>query len=247
MNLEKQRWRAEQRRVADRMRSAPRDRLQRQRAAYHEAGHAVLAHMLGVAIQCVELTPADPNRTGALWHEHDLDTLPDRHGLIAAVAMIFAAEITERKKFGDAALARLDYEDIERLTASIESYNERQHILRRSLRYAYNLVDIHWASIQRVAAELVSRGRLEAKDFAQLLGPAPRSNSSSLSTRSAAATMPCAQDGTRYPVIADQQAIGEVRVSTSDGVTVFEAWRGAGAGAVLVGRFASLPAASRAL
>jgi hypothetical protein len=241
MNLEKQRWRAEQRRVADRMRAAPRDRLQRERAAYHEAGHAVLAHMLGMApmILYVEISPADPNRTGALWHAHDLDTLRDRHSLVPVLAMIFGADVTERRKFGDAALARNDYFDVEKLTAGIESFNERQHTLHRALRYAYALVDIHWPAIERVAAELVSRGRLEARDLEQILGPAPRSDH--ITTRAAALRT---QNGAVFPVIAaDRRQVGEVRVTDGG----FEAWRGSGADAVLVGHFASVAAASRAV
>jgi ATP-dependent Zn protease len=133
MNLSQQRWFAEQRRVFDRMRSAPResDQRRRERAAYHEAAHAVLAHMADMPIIKVEITPTGNKRTGCLFTRVDHAELCQRHGAVTTLAMLYSGAVSERRRFGNTQLADDDFADIGRIVVEV-SGRQRSELLDRA-------------------------------------------------------------------------------------------------------------------
>jgi ATP-dependent Zn protease len=78
------------------------DQRRRERAAYHEAAHAVLAHTADMPIIKVEITPTGNKRTGGcLFTRVDHAELCQRHGAVTTLAMLYSGAVSNRRRFGD--------------------------------------------------------------------------------------------------------------------------------------------------
>ncbi|MHC6156567.1 hypothetical protein ACVSQB_32925 [Bradyrhizobium elkanii] len=120
---------------------------EREITAYHEAGHAVIAHALGVEVVCVTIIPF-AGRNGITWH-----TLPKRPE--AAILIAMAGPLAEARFTGKLLCAGDDEENI---ASAIRHLSEpREHYETR----AKTLVAEHWREIEIVAEELlIGAGKL---------------------------------------------------------------------------------------
>ncbi len=135
--------------------------------AYHEAGHAVMALVLGRPVAFVSALPARQHlgicefgkavfRPSEDWLEREL--------LITLAGL--AAESCYTGQY-DWHAAGKDLASAERLALNRAGGHERkaQRLLRRSLAKAEHLLrqEAHWRAVERLAAELVSLGEVSGR------------------------------------------------------------------------------------
>jgi hypothetical protein len=141
----------------------------RWQAAIHEAGHAVVGHLLGGCIFTIEADEdGDTGRTG--FHNDD-ELSPE----VKAV-MCFAGALAESKLTGEP--AEMSSSDAEYATQAVRSIarNKQQFsyddhpMWRKWQAKAERLVDQHWHKIQNVAREIIAAdGELENWQLAKIV------------------------------------------------------------------------------
>lgn len=146
----------------------------RQWTAYHEAGHAVVAHYLGIGIHRVTIVP-DHDCAGALDHG-DLFCGPgsDRAKLERAIQFCLAGPLAQKRFDGRnyrQRHGRGDYDCASGLARYLAGSSEREY-LQYQERRTWTLIDRWWDDIGRVARALVERDQLdgaEVKDIIETL------------------------------------------------------------------------------
>jgi ATP-dependent Zn protease len=129
----------------------------RETVAWHEAGHAVIAAVLGSEIKTVSLNDAI-----VLERPRHVTVDDGLNGAIIALA----GPITEMRRF--------NYKELERCWASGWSgdlANARQRYagnLGEAFRRADHLLRRHWRAVERVADALLARGELSGAEVRRL-------------------------------------------------------------------------------
>jgi hypothetical protein len=138
--------------------------MQRERKAYHEAGHAVAAYRLGVEVRSATILP-DHDSAGYVTHGdlfcgHTLGS--DRAVLERAIKISLAGPLAEaRFSPGDLLWGtRGDYDcalGLARYLAGSLGEHELLHFLERQTRA---LLDCYWGDVERVARALLEQDEL---------------------------------------------------------------------------------------
>ncbi|MBR1169148.1 hypothetical protein [Bradyrhizobium liaoningense] len=134
-------------------------------AAYHEAGHAVVARALGLAVGSVEIAIDDDDAKGAAEIEKDSSL-----SLLDQVAICAAG--LEAQKLFDAPTHRGagwgDYGMMVKLLEGLEE-DEQLKMMHQGHKRAFDLVSVHRAKVERLALALIEKKRLGANEVASLL------------------------------------------------------------------------------
>jgi hypothetical protein len=158
---------------------------QREATAYHEAGHAVIAHVLGYKLELVTIVP-EPGRHGAvrlpsLWHgipiRIDMDCSPHARERIERVIQVFlAGPIAQRSHCSHSSrwsYRSSDIDLVENLAASVSGSREQTTVLiQRLMLSTREMVEAQWIYIARVASLLLQRDRLTSAEFSLAMRPA---------------------------------------------------------------------------
>ncbi len=150
--------------------------------ARHEAGHAVVAHVLGVRVHAVTIEPADGN-LGKVTHAGTIDEATIeamrelaphqfvefqsiRRGVAIAVAGALAA--------GDMAGCGPDFAHAQRLAMNAHGGDERlgEAFLAYCAKFADTIVQGHQRQVGAVAAALLERKTLTGDEFREVLAAA---------------------------------------------------------------------------
>jgi predicted nucleotidyltransferase len=132
--------------------------MSRDAAAYHEAGHAVIAWALGCMVRFT-IIDAEGGRC-------ECEDPPEDEGKIV---LCFAGPAAQRKHGpGESWHGGGDYGKAAEIALRFGVSDERASKL---IDRAHELVAAHWGSIKRVAEALVERGTLQADEIEALLGP----------------------------------------------------------------------------
>jgi hypothetical protein len=128
-------------------------------SAYHEAGHAVVARILGTPVQRVTIN----GRTGTLV----------RHGTVAATRALitFSGPLAEARHCGLTAddEARLWPDQWRGDLKNLLKHDGIDGMLAPLRQQAELLVARHWTSIERVASALLARGEVSGGEVDMLL------------------------------------------------------------------------------
>lgn len=153
-------------------------KAQREATAYHEAGHAVIAHVLGYKPELVTIVP-EPGRHGAvrlpsLWHgipiRIGMDCSPHARERIERVIQVFlAGPIAQRSHCSHSfrwSYRSSDIDLVGNLAASVSGSREQTTVLiQRLMLSTREMVEAQWIYIARVASLLLKRDRLTSAEF----------------------------------------------------------------------------------
>jgi hypothetical protein len=140
----------------------------RESSAFHEAGHAVIAVLLGVAVDAVELLPEGSNpcgkfRFGVVRRDQaDLVVIVAKAGLLAE--LVFNPDAPRSPRRQDERIAMRACRG--RLDTLFPA--SRARFMRGAELAALQLIGEYWPVISALARELLHKGKLsgaEAKDF----------------------------------------------------------------------------------
>ena len=134
-------------------------------AAYHEAGHAVVAWALGLVVRRVEIAVDSDDAKGAAEIEDDptLDLL-DRLAICAAgreAQKLFDAPTHDGAGWGDYG----------KMVVLLANREEKRQIewMHRGHKRAFDLISLHRGKIDRLAKTVIEKKRVEADESAALL------------------------------------------------------------------------------
>jgi hypothetical protein len=134
-------------------------------AAFHEAGHAVVASALGLTVGYIEIAIGDDDAKGASGIETNAKLcLLDQLALCAAgleAQKLFDAPTHEGAGWGD-------YGMMVELLENLEE-DEQLRMMHQGHERAFDLVSLHRAKVERLAMALIEKKRLEVDDIASLL------------------------------------------------------------------------------
>jgi ATP-dependent Zn protease len=147
--------------------------------AYHEAGHAVVAHRLGVEVEHVTIVP-DHTCHGHCAHA-DLFCArghgSDRANLERAIQICLAGPLAQawllRRYFDRRRGGRQDYDCASGLARYLAGSAGEREFLRYQERRTQALVDHLWSDIERVAQALLERDHLSGTEVKDII-EAPR-------------------------------------------------------------------------
>jgi hypothetical protein len=150
--------------------------FQREVTAYHEAGHAVIAYVLGYKLKSVTIIPTH-DAHGMVQYLDPLRGIPldaevsdrARLRLEKAIQISFAGPLAQRK-FKEHAWrdyhGEFDFKKIGELGIRAVGSAEQQKAFLRWLEIAtLEMVDAHWSAIERVAKLLLARDRLNGAEI----------------------------------------------------------------------------------
>jgi len=139
-----------------------------QEIAIHEAGHAVIARVLGVRTLHIELCPDGKEYCG------QCNYAPDRPSDLDSATASYAGTAAERRINPSATLHGTDKTNFERRAKPVM----RDYVMRR----AETLVAAHWDEIEKLAAELVRCDGLYTDELEKLgyYWPPPKREPSAL-------------------------------------------------------------------
>jgi hypothetical protein len=156
----------------------PKRRLESLKAtAYHEAGHAVMAHLRDVPIKCVTIVPEENThghieyRRSPKWFHPDIDSdsTRARRRIEAHIQISFAGGIAERKFKGRRApnwTVGPDNSDAVDLAFRVcSSTKAAEHYLAWLYQQAMDALEvpIYWNMVEEVATRLLDKKRLNAQ------------------------------------------------------------------------------------
>jgi ATP-dependent Zn protease len=158
-----------------------------ERAAYHEAGHAVAAFAEGRIRRIKNVTIAAPHENGGTLSDMEhwpTPALPSndrsartRLRLEAEIIILLGGDIAERRAAGRHSYpgVRADYNRATDL-ASRACGNERQEapFLRWLLVRTEDLITLHWCAVQELAAELLKYKTLNGEHVRAIILDTPR-------------------------------------------------------------------------
>lgn len=134
--------------------------------AYHEAGHAVMALLMGRPVQKISIIPSQ-NRLGAVTFQKGQTKQPQDR-LEADMLILLAGMAAEGRMSGKYNLqgAAQDLRQVEKL-AMARSGNERQagKLIRKTLDKTQHLLSEKstWAAVKSIAAELLERESISGR------------------------------------------------------------------------------------
>lgn len=149
--------------------------------AYHEAGHAVMAHLCGQIVTAVDVL-GDEDLSGSVcslrfqdeprWGVDD--NIPSV-GYEARILCLVAGVAAEAVVTGQRTLREADddLDEAVRLALRIVGRCERVvPLLEQALEHAIELLQRHWFAVHKVAGALTCEGRLSGEDVRALLAAA---------------------------------------------------------------------------
>jgi ATP-dependent Zn protease len=134
-------------------------------AAYHEAGHAVVASALGLSVERIEIGINGDDAKGAT-DVRDAAGLPLVDRLAICAAGIEAQKIFEAPTHDDAGLG--DYGKMFELLDDFDDA-ERRTFIEAGHQRACELVRLHPHAVERVARALLAEGKIERAAARELL------------------------------------------------------------------------------
>lgn len=146
--------------------------------AWHEAGHAVMAHLCGQIVTGIEIE-GDLEHSGSvsslrLVHSRDatdgdLRTVRLETRILCLVAG-FAAEAMITGEWDWSSAEEEDLNEAVRLALRVVGRCDRvQHYLEEARDHAVDLLHRNWPAVKAVAGELLARGRLSGEQFRVIL------------------------------------------------------------------------------
>jgi ATP-dependent Zn protease len=146
----------------------------RELTAWHEAGHAVMAHLCGQFVTGVEIV-GDENLTGSV---SSLRLIHARHGTDPAVRTArletrilclvagFAAEAIVSDDWDWSAAEDEDLNEAVRLSLRITKRCDKvPRFLEHARDHAVDLLRSNWPAVEAVSRELMKKGRLSGEEF----------------------------------------------------------------------------------
>lgn len=155
--------------------------------AYHEAGHVVVGHLLGLQLLDTDILSDDEGGRGHTHFAHPGNWFHPRRGflterekdLIERVLTTFLAGLAAESRFGHADADGSGY-DMDQSLREWVSYvaqtaEERSAALSGSLERAATMMERSevWGAIEAVAASLLEHGHLDGRAAAQIVEAAP--------------------------------------------------------------------------
>jgi hypothetical protein len=137
--------------------------------AFHEAGHAVLAAQLGVAIERVSIVPAPVGRSHVKLSAH-----PDL-GAAEELVVLLAGEEAQRRLDGGEPDAPKDREHAQQVLASagVNAAQGRRMLTEGRERASRLLADPGvWRRVEAVATALLAEGSLDGRRFREIMAGA---------------------------------------------------------------------------
>jgi hypothetical protein len=150
--------------------------MRRERLAFHEAGHAVIAYHLKAEIRYVTIVP-DCSSRGHLAHG-DLFCAPglgsDQANLERAIKISLAGPLAAAR-FHPRSFHRryTDYDHASGLARYLAGSEGEREFLRYQERQTRELIDFYWNEIERVARALLERDHLSGAKVKDII-EAPR-------------------------------------------------------------------------
>jgi hypothetical protein len=153
--------------------------------AYHEAGHAVIAYVLGYRPQFVTIVPT-LDTAGHIIHPNPLDGCqrnPDssdeaRLRIESLITICFAGPIAQKRynpRSWRRAHGQWDYEKVAELGLRVcGSAEQARAFIRWREIAACDMVRAHWPRIQLVAGQLLERENLSHTDLDAIIVPRGR-------------------------------------------------------------------------
>jgi ATP-dependent Zn protease len=133
--------------------------------AYHEAGHAVVALVLGRPVQRVSIMP-DRETAGQCEFGKSVFR-PSEDWLEREILISLGGIAAEARHTGDYAWdgAARDEQYVRRLAVQRAGERQAARLQRRLLAKAENLLSKagHWQAVERIAAELLQRGEISGR------------------------------------------------------------------------------------
>jgi ATP-dependent Zn protease len=152
--------------------------MRRRSIAYHEAGHAVVAHRLGVEVEHVTIVPDHTSR-GHFVHA-DLFCArglgSDRANLERAIAIYLAGPLAQARllrRLDRRRGGRQDYDCASGLARYLAGAAGEREFLRYQERRTHALVEHYWNEIELVAQALIKRDQLSGPEVKDII-EAPR-------------------------------------------------------------------------
>ncbi|MGH2879231.1 MAG: hypothetical protein ACRDK4_06460 [Solirubrobacteraceae bacterium] len=167
--------------------------IDRQSIAYHEAGHATVAHLLDIDVRTATIISAD----GALGHithngmRHHAPGTPEVQDQTERYAMMLIAGcMADRRHLGSPAEGLEGFEgaleDLDRAMGLIKSLmqdEDDEHLLDARMDAldwrVGELLAQHWGAVERVAAGLLERETLSGPEIDELIRQPPLSDATS--------------------------------------------------------------------
>jgi hypothetical protein len=139
------------------------------RAAFHEAGHVVVACALGLEVRWARLLPETEDAAGEV-NRQTADHLPPEDQIAVLMAGYWGAKMSGVPQVNP---AEFDTDEIQTLNVMLRNYPEddlaQEELRSRGIARAQELTMRHAQSIILIAEELERRGEILADDVARLL------------------------------------------------------------------------------
>ena len=149
--------------------------MRRRSIAYHEAGHAVVAHRLGVEVEHVTIVPDHTSRGhithGDLFCTHGRGS--DRANLERAIAICLAGPLAQAwllRRYSERRCGgRQDYDCASGLARYLAGSAGEREFLRCQERRTHALVEQYWNEIELVARALLERDQLSGAEVKHII------------------------------------------------------------------------------
>ncbi len=149
----------------------PSDPRERRRAAFHEAGHVVVAWALGLEVKWARLLPETEDAAGEVNRQAG-DHLPPEDQIAVLMGGFWGAEMSGVPQINPAEFQR---DEVQTLNVMLRTYPEgdvaQEELRARGIAKAQELAMLHEESIILIAEELERRGEILASEIASLLSP----------------------------------------------------------------------------
>jgi ATP-dependent Zn protease len=137
--------------------------------AFHEAGHAVVAHCVGLQVTRILINSDDESGGTDTLPYNDLATIDQATFLFAGLQ---AQNIWQARPVPVHLIGGKDFGDFNTLTKDL-SDKERDALRFDAYERANRLLLANKAKVEAVAKRLMERGQMEGSEFMRLMGGAP--------------------------------------------------------------------------